>query len=361
VPRVEDVPGRRSAEQPARARAGTAVDDRPEPLTAPDPRPRRVATVAGLVWLLLVGAAAGGLVALRATDGARWEQQSLAAAIGVLLALGLAVRSGGPALASALLGAALGTAAVLTQWPPLLAGAAVGTGVLAACLAVLGTTPASSPRLVVREVVLAQLLATVGAIGVVGWGAALDTTRFGYTVLALSLAATTAMVHRLGGGLQGLGRRGRVIGLVVLVVLVLALAYSEALARWGSPGLIEQLDAFRLGMRDRLGAVPHPIEVLLGIPALAWGVFMRGRRRQGWWLLAFGTAATAPATTRLLEVATPLNTLLAAAYSVVLGLLLGWLLIRGEQRMRGSRGRRARRGEEAAAHRPEPGRLHPLR
>ena len=34
--------------------------------------------------------------------------------------------------------------------------------------------------------------------------------------------------------------------------------------------------------------------VALGVPALVWGTHMRARRRQGWWVCAFGVGATAP-------------------------------------------------------------------
>ena len=44
--------------------------------------------------------------------------------------------------------------------------------------------------------------------------------------------------------------------------------------------------------RENLGAVPRPMQVLVGIPALVWGCHMRARRRQGWWVCAFGIAAT---------------------------------------------------------------------
>ncbi len=311
--------------------------------------------------MLALLTAAVGLVYLQVTGAETLYRQGAAGGTGVLLALGLAVRSGGRPFPAALLAIAIGGAAIGTQWEPLLAGAAVGTGVLAACLAVLGTTPAATYRAVIREIVLAQAMASVGALAVAGFSVGIDPTKFAYTVLALSLLATIAMVYRLGAGLHGLGRRGMLVAVAAIAILAVALAYSEALGRWGSPGMTEQVDTVRFWMRDNLGAVPHPIEVLLGIPALAWGVFMRARRRQGWWVSAFGVAATAPATTRLIdEGMTPLNTTLAAVYSLALGLLLGYLVIRLEQSLQGTRGRRARRGEEATAHRPEPGRLRPL-
>ena len=113
--------------------------------------------------------------------------------------------------------------------------------------------------------------------------------------------------------------------------------------------------------RAALDAVPHPIVALLGYPALVWGVFMRARRRQGWWVCAFGAASTAPTTTRLVtgDVAVrPVRW--ARSTASPSGWSLGYLVIRVEQSLTGTHGRRARRSEEAEAHRPEPGRLQPL-
>ena len=75
------------------------------------------------------------------------------------------------------------------------------------------------------------------------------------------------------------------------------MAYTEAISQYGSRDVVDVLDEVRSSVRDTLGAVPHPITALLGYPALVWGVFMRARRRQGWWVCAFGVAATAPAPT----------------------------------------------------------------
>ena len=193
----------------------------------------------------------------------------------------------------------VGAGAVATQWPALLAGAAVGTGVLAACLAILGTTPAPSFGRAILEVLLAEVVATAGALGVAGFRVDMDADRFSYTVLGLSMAAAVALVYRLGGGLHGLGRSGVAARGTALVLLVVGLAYTAALTRWGSPELRLDVDSAKDWMRDHLGAVPHPIEALLGVPALAWGVTMRDRRRQGWWVCAFGATATATAATRL--------------------------------------------------------------
>lgn len=186
--------------------------------------------------------------------------------------------------------------------------------------------------------------------------------RFGYVVFGLALAAAFGLVYRLGAGLHGLGRRGYVVAGGAVLMLVITLAYSEAIAQWGSRDLVGIVDDIRDGTRSTFGAVPHPIVALLGYPALVWGVFMRARRRQGWWVCAFGVAATAPAATRLMATDLDAGLLaLGAFYSLVVGLVLGYLVIRGEQSFTGTHGRRARRDEEAEAHRPEPRRTQPLR
>jgi cytochrome bd-type quinol oxidase subunit 1 len=169
------------------------------------------------------------------------------------------------------------------------------------------------------------------------------------------------LVYRLGAGLHGLGRRGYLVAAAAVLVLAFALAYSEAIAQWGSRDLVGTIDDFRDSTKQVLHAVPHPIMALLGYPALVWGVFMRARRRQGWWVCVFGVAVTSPTASRL--VAQHINmtsVVLGAVYSVLAGVVLGYLVIRIEQAFTGTRGRRARRDEEAEAHRPEPARFEPL-
>ena len=114
-------------------------------------------------------------------------------------------------------------------------------------------------------------------------------------------------------------------------------------------------------------AAGTPIETLLGFPALTWGVFMRARRRQGWWACAFGVAATVSTACALVDPEVEvLRAVLGGAYSLVLGLLLGYLVIRLDLFLTGSSGgarssgRRSRVDEEAAASRPEPPRTRPL-
>jgi hypothetical protein len=212
---------------------------------------------------------------------------------------------------------------------------------------------------VVVEVLVAVSVASAGALGVAGFAAELDAERYDYAVLGLSMLATVALVHRLGGGLHGLGRRGLALAVGAVLLLLVVLVYTAALTRYGSPELIEQTRAALSWTRERLGGVPHPAELLVGIPALAWGVSMRFRRRQGWWACAFGAAATAHIVG---DLAGPGGTVQSATlgvlYATVLGLLLGFTLI-GLERLLSAQDR-----EHAETHpvapRPEPPRLHPL-
>ena len=103
------------------------------------------------------------------------------------------------------------------------------------------------------------------------------------------------------------------------------------------------------------------MQALLGIPALAWGCHQRARRRQGWWATAFGVAATVPLTVLLINPRLSLaEVALTEAYTLVVGLLVAYVLIRLDLAFTGSRGRRGRRAEEAAAIRPEPARAQAL-
>ena len=113
--------------------------------------------------------------------------------------------------------------------------------------------------------------------------------------------------------------------------------------------------------QENLGAVPRPMQALLGIPMLVWGVHMRARRRQGWWACAFGVAGMVPIAHVLADPALSLTeVVLTEVYSLVVGLVLGVLLIRVDLLLSGSGGRRASRLEEEGAVRPEAGRTQPL-
>ena len=141
------------------------------------------------------------------------------------------------------------------------------------------------------------------------------------------------------------------------MLLVVVLVYTAALTRYGSPELVTQVRSAQDWTRDNLGGVPRPVEMLVGIPALVWGVSVRTRRRQGWWICAFGATATAAATSRLVvERVDELGTALSIGYSIVGGLLIGYAVIHLE-RMLAERGSPALQHQ---VHREEPGRMQPL-
>jgi hypothetical protein len=240
-------------------------------------------------------------------------------------------------------------------------GAAVMTCVVSAVLGVMSTTPAVQFARAARECVIAVLVAAVGALATIGFDPVVSVVRFEYATLGLAIAGAFGVVYRLGAGLHGLGRRGLVVVAIGGVVLAITLLYAEMLRRYGSQDLVDRLlDGVRWS-RDHLGAFPRPIETVLGVPALAWGCHMRARRRQGWWLCAFGVAATTPVANALVNPAISLLECgLSVAYGLVVGLVIGYAVIRADLALTGSRGQGGRRLEEAAAVRPEPPRTAAL-
>ncbi|HET6699908.1 MAG TPA: hypothetical protein VFG88_12520 [Nocardioidaceae bacterium] len=315
-----------------------------------------------MTWLVLAAAAALALaVTWTPVVVPAWVPTAAAVAVTTLFTYALAYRTGGRPWLSGGLALVLCLVAILSGLPVLLAGASVGTAALGAVLAVMATVPAAGYPRVVVECLVATAVAAVTALAVHAYGAQVSAERAGYLVLGLSLAGVLGLVYRLGAGWHGLGRRGALMLLSGVVLLSVSLAYSEALARWGAPDVIARIDQLARDVRAVAIAVPRPVAVLVGFPALAWGVSTRARRRQGWWVCAFGAAAMAVVTSSLVPGRRSLEEAgLAVAYSGLLGLLLGYLLVRADQFLTGTRGRRARRAEEAAAHRPEPGRMRPL-
>ncbi|HET7357398.1 MAG TPA: hypothetical protein VFJ09_12045 [Nocardioidaceae bacterium] len=324
---------------------------------------RALAPALRLTWVVLVLAGVAAIVA------GWWGPVGLprrlpaagAVTVSTCYAFGMAARAGGRPFVSGALALAVGLAGVLARVPVLTAAAAVGTAVLAAVLGVLATTPAARFRRVVLEVAVSVVTVAFGALAAAAFQPQVSLLRVGYLCLGLSLLTAMGVVYRLGAGFTGLGTRGVVMVLGGLVLLAVTLAYSQALARWGSPEMVEAVRRGTAQLAATIGAEPRPVELLLGFPALAWGVSIRARRRQGWWVCAFGAAGLAAASVSLLGPGRSLSEAgLSLVYSAVAGLLLGYLVIRVDAFLTGTRGRRARRLEAAAAHRPEPGRMHAL-
>ena len=370
VASADQRPGRRrAAPEPGQRRIGPlrrTGHDRETPEPTPPPKPERARRWAsalvrvGLLLVVLVGFA-GVVVAWTPFDAPAWAPDVGAVLVTTAYAFALAARTGGRPLLAGALAAALAGLAVLTDGPMLLAAAAVCTATVGAVLGVMATTPAARFPAVARECLVAVVVVALAAFAANAYDAEVSVARAGYLVLGLSLVGALVLAYRLAAGLHGLGRRGVVMLLSGLGLLAVSLAYTEALSHWGSPELVDSFERGRLRLRDAIGAVPHPLAFLLGIPALAWGVSTRARRRQGWWGTGFGAAGLAVVATSLLDPdVSLLEAGLASAYSLVVGLLLGYLVIRADSFLSGARGRRARRLEEASAHRPEPGRSHAL-
>lgn len=314
-----------------------------------------------VVWVLIVLGGVGALGGCIADVGPAWVCGAGAVAIATAYSWALAARTGGRPVVVGFLALLLGAGAVLSDDDRLRTGAAVLTCVVAAVLAVMVTVPAVRFVHAAREVLIAVVVAAVGALAVVGFEPVVTVARFEYVTLGLALLGAFAVVYRLGAGLHGLGRRGLAIVVIGTVVLALTLAYAELLRRYGTPGLVGSLLDGVAWSRQNLGAFPRPLETVLGVPALAWGTHMRARRRQGWWVCAFGVAATTPVANALVNPAITLQeTVLSVAYGVVVGLLIGLVVIRVDLAVTGSTGRRGRRAEEATALRPEPARTRPL-
>jgi len=326
------------------------------------------------IWfaVLVLGAAALGLSAASGIIGDREPVSDLptipewldgAGAVAVVTALSwfLATRTAGRALISAGLALTLGVASLVVGGRVLPTGAAVMTCVVGSVYAVMVTVPAVTGLKAMREALVAALVATITAFAAVGFEPTVATERFEIVALLLALALVLVIVYRLGAGLHGLGRRGMIVVAIGLGVLFATLAYAELLRRYGAQTFVSSVLDFADWTAERIGAFPRPLVVLLGIPALVWGTHVRARRRQGWWFCAFGVAATVPLATGLVAPdSSYLEAGLRAAYSIVLGLVVGFLVIRADLALTGPKGKRGRRAEEAGPHRPEPRRFAEL-
>jgi hypothetical protein len=329
-------------------------------VTVPEKEPIQSKLLTAL-WLLVVAGGLAALVAALIPVGPVWLDSAGAVSVVAAYSWALAARTGGRPVVFGGLALALGLLVLLLDQDYLRSGAAVMTCVVSAVLGVMATTPAVRFSRAARECVVAVLIAGVGALATIGFDPVVSVVRFEYVTLGLSIVGAFAVVYRLGAGLHGLGRRGVVVVATCGVLLAGTLLYAEMLRRYGSQQLVDDLLGGVRWSRDHLGAFPRPIETVLGVPALAWGVHMRARRRQGWWLCAFGVAATAPVASALVNPAISLLECgLSVLYGLVVGLVIGYVVVRVDLALTGSRGQGGRRLEEAAAVRPEPPRTAAL-
>jgi hypothetical protein len=321
-----------------------------------------------VLWALVVAGGLAALIAGMVPVGPEWLPSAGSVAIATAYTWVLAARTGGRPVVFSTLTLAVGVITLALDQEQLRTGAAVVVAAISAVLGVVITVPAVRFIDAVRETCLAVVVAAIGAIAVLGLEPQVDVTRFEYATLVLSVVCAFTLVYRLGAGLHGLGTRGLFIVLVGALVLVVTLLYAETLRRYGTPDLVSTLLDVVHWSRDNLGAFPRPIEAVLGIPALVWGTHMRARRRQGWWVCAFGVAGTAAISDALVNpMITVTESALSVVYGLVVGIVIGYVLIRidlaltgsgGGRRAVGRSGRRAEEAEQAV--RPEPKRTDAL-
>jgi len=314
------------------------------------------------LWLLAwaAGAAASATSVVSVEGVPDWVAPAGAALLTVVLAVGLTHRCGGRVWLWALLATVFAAAGWLLDTGWARAAASVLVAVLAAVLAVMATRPARGAVRALAEYVLALLVAASGAVAVAAYGAPVTPYRYDLVVLGLTLLAAIGLVWQLGAGLHGLGRRGLALILGGAVLVTGVLVYSQFLREYGSASLVTSVESAAAWMRDHIGGVPRPVQVLIGFPALIWGVATRASRRQGWWMCAFGALGTATVATSLAgpEVE-PTYALWSTLWAALLGGVLGLLLRRMDLVLTGH-GRRARRQDGHDLVRPEPPRTAPL-
>lgn len=325
------------------------------------PHTRRSALLLWVVlWLAGTAAALTSLVDVDVPDRVAPAGSAL---LTVLFMVALTHRCGGRVVLWG--GLTLVVAGCWLVWDPswLTAGIAVVGAVSSGVLAVMSTRPAASWFRAVTEALYAAVIAATGAVAVAGFEAEVLTQRYNVAVHLLALILTIGVVWGLGAGLHGLGRRGLLMILGGAVLIVVVLAYGAVLRTYGSESVTGTVEDTVAWMRDTFGGVPRPTEVIVGFPALVWGVSTRSDRRQGWWMCAFGVLATGTITTSLVSPDAVVDYVaLSSVYSVVLGILLGLVVRRVDRMLTGGSGRRARRSEGADTQiRPEPPRTAALR
>lgn len=289
------------------------------------------------------------------------------ACIGLAFTWALAARTGGPKMLVAALAGAVGLIAIASDAAPLRTGASIATAAIASILGIVLTRPAASLFGALKETLLALAVPVIGGFAALAFAPRFESfARYKWGVGAIAAVGLFWLVFRLGAGLHGLGRRGVVIVIGGAIALALVLAYAEFLRTYGSHDVVNWMQVRTNWMRAHLGAYPRPMMALIGIPALMLGVQMRSRRGQGWWVSAYGVAATATLSSTIVNSDVGLRESgLELIYSLVVGVAIGALLIRIDLVLssvggRRSSGRRVADRAEPAAVRTEPARNQPL-
>ena len=346
---------------PGRRRADTSKRKPEYDLPTREPRiesPRTARLLmAGVFFAWVVGTIAAA-TSIIAVDMPVDVERPGAALLLIVFSVGLVHRVGGHMRIWGSLAAVLGIAASTTEANVALAAAAAVSAVLASVWAIVITRPAVTVLEAIREYVFAILIALSGTVGVAAWNAPVDYQRFNLVVLTVSLGLAITVVWNLGAGLHGLGRQNLAVLAGVAALLLLVLAYSSFVRTHGSQMITDGISNMVIWMRQTVGGVPRPVEVLIGFPALVVGVSMRSRNREGWWILVFAVIGTGVLTTSLVSPgAFPTYIGLSTLYSSILGLLVGLVVRSFAVRDRSSRAARVVERER----RIEPPRLAALK
>lgn len=325
------------------------------------PAPRRLAV--GSAWaaavLVWIGCLALAVAPLADDSGVElwdpWVARIGAASATWFALVLLAWRIGGSVpVVACLAGAGLALVVLLPRdW--VLASAAVVAATSYGLLAMVTTRPSAGLR-PLREAVVVAVIGAAGAVVVTGYDVGLRPYRFRVMVLALTLTGGLALAWRLGLGFHSLGRRGLALIVGAVIVLVAAVAYVQAVRHWGSSRLVESVTDAEDVVRERLGASPRLVEAFVGFPAIMWGVAVRTRRRQGWWMSAFGALAAAGVATSLVQPSVHLvEAVESTGYNVLIGCLLGLVLVGVDSLVTGAYHQRRVTGS-LDPQQPEPGR-----
>jgi hypothetical protein len=371
APPAESIPAPRlrvvSASTPV-ARGATRTPPKVAPALEPDLSPRREATAIprGLRFVLTV-AFVSAIVSGTALfgPGGWWTLSEsltrLTSAVATVAGLVLVCwRTGGrPVLAGA--GSTLVLAGVLAYpqaWT--LAGASVAAAVTYGVLGMIVTRPAAGLR-ALGELIMSAVVGLIGAAVVAGFAVEVRPYRERVIVMAFVLLIALALASRLGYGFGSLGRRGVLSTVAMLVILAGAVGYAAAVRRWGSSDFLTTVTETQRHIKHYLHAMPRVSEALVGFPALMWGVSIRRRRRQGWWMCAFGALGSAGLATGFVSPdVTITEAFIATGEGLAIGALLGFLLIGIDRLVTGGHGRRSADPDQLDIERPEVPRFAPF-
>ena len=316
-----------------------------------------VLAVAGVVGVVL---SAGQI----ADQQGWWSTSDTTSRIGAAVATWVAIlllvrRCGGRVVVvGAFTGVLIGLAVGFPE-PWSLSAAAVLAGATFGGLGMLLTRPA---RVLASlgELLLSAFIGLIGAVVVTGYAADLRPLRFRMVLLGIVFVGALAIAWQLGRGWHSLGRRGAALVVVGIVVLVGSVVYIQAIKSYGSRDVVQGLTDAKDWVSRMLGATPRPVEAVVGFPAIVWGVTTRRRRRQGWWMCAFGALGAAGVATSLIQPDTSLEEAMqATGYDVLIGGAIGLILVGLDALLTGG-GRRAQTPDQVDVVRPEPPRFAPL-